>query len=189
MKKNQLPHILMIIIITALGCHTKKNTTENLNRVCDTLRIATRYDKMSREGIPTFITDSFTSQAAETFSIESLRKDHSELLPLRKEPFRNIHDTTVIDTIYHFSGARDTITFYSSRRKNFMIYLHLTSPELVLGSCIRPGMSRETFRSVFGISKPFEDAVQLANSDGTLRFIFYFEGDVLKSIKSDIYFG
>ena len=189
MKKTPLPYILLVIMIAALGCHTKKNTTESLSKACDTMKIATRYAEMSREGIPTFITDSFTSRAAETFTIESLKKRHSELLPLEKEPFRNIHDTTVIDTIYRFSGARDTITFYSSRKKNFMIYLHLTSSELVLGSCICPGMTRETFRSVFGISKPFGDIVQLANSDGTLRFIFHFDGNILKSIKSDIYFG
>ncbi len=189
MKKNLIPHILLLLMIAAWGCHTKKNTTESISKACDTMKIATRYAEMSRKGIPTFITDSFTNRAVESFTIESLQENHSELVPLKKEPFRNIHDTTVIDTIYRFSGSRDTITFYSSRKKNFMIYLHLTSSELVLDSCIRPGMTRKTFRSVFGISKPFGDIVQLANSDGTLRFIFYFEGDILKSIISDIYFG
>ncbi|MGM0529742.1 MAG: hypothetical protein ACQER7_00145 [Bacteroidota bacterium] len=153
------------------------------------MKIETRYSqKLTKKDIPVFTTDSFTNKAAEAFTIQSLRENHSKMLSLRKEPFRNIHDTSRIDTIYHYSGKRDTIKFYRSREKDLMIYLQLISPELALDSCVYPGMNKETFLSIFGINRPVGNTIQLANSDGTLRFIFYFRDDELERIKSDFYF-
>lgn len=189
MNKHLLPNILLVLMVVILGCNTQKNATQNTSETCDTIRIETRYAQNLTEEMPTFITDSFTNMASEAFTIASIQKNHSKMLSLKKEPFRNIHDHSRIDTIYHFSGKKDTIKFYRSRRKVFMIYLNITSPELVLDSCIRPGITKQTFQSVFGITRPVGSTIQIANSDGTLRFIFYFQDDVLQRIESDFYFG
>ncbi|MFP4620278.1 MAG: hypothetical protein ACLFM7_03140 [Bacteroidales bacterium] len=190
MSEKVFPGVLLfLVIILQIGCSSKKNATHTSEEACDTIRIEASYSQRLTKELPTFISDTFTNKAVETFTIESLQKKHSKMLPLKKEPFRNIHDSSKIDTIYHFSGKKDTIKFYCTHEKNFMIYLHLVSPELSLNPCIRPGISKTRFKSFFGISRPVGDTIQIANSDGTLRFIFYFTGDLLKQIESDFYFG
>ena len=192
MKQKFYTNILIVTMVVIFGCNTKKDATDvtkTSNNTCDTIKIETRYSARLTEDVPTYVTDSFINKAVEAFTIDTLQKNLSEILPLKKEPFRNIHDTVRIDTIFHFSGARDTIKFYKSREKNFMIYLYLTSPEMALDSCVHPGMSKASFQSIFGINRPVGNTIQIANSDGTLRFIFYFRDDVLKRIESDFYFG
>ena len=188
MIKHLLIHILLITMVILVGCNLKKEATKISDEACDTLKIETRYSQKLTKETPVFIADSFANKAADAFTMQSLRKNRPEMLPLRKEPFSNIHNSSRIDTIYHFSGSRDTIKFYRSREKDFMIYFHLTSPELYLDSCVHPGMSKATFRSIFGINRPVGNTIQLANSDGTLRYIFYFRDDALARIKSDFYF-
>ena len=156
---------------------------------CDTVAMAAQKSPRYSGKAAIYHSEQFVNQAAEAFTIGSLQKKHMQMLSLRKEPFRNIHDTTRIDTIYHFSGERDSIKFYRSREKDLMIYVSIADPELALHRCVRPGMSKDTFLDIFGITPPVGKIIKIANRDQTLIFIFYFRENKLLRMRSDIYFG
>jgi len=121
-------------------------------------------------------------------SIRSLQQNHGDLLALSREPFQNIHDTTRLDTIYRFTGTKDTVKFYRSHQKDLLIYLNITNPRLSLTRCIRPGLPKSTFLRIFGITPPTENEIRIPNREGALIFIFYLSKEKLQRIKSDIYF-
>ena len=189
MKKFLSASFLIYIIIVAFACNSKRKATEEAAAFCDTMQIETRIMEDDPGEHPQFISDRFINDAADAYTIQNLREKHSDLLSLKKEPFKNMHDTSRVDTIYHFIGARDSIKFYRSKEKAFMIYLDVSSPELGINRCIRPGLSKERFRTIFQLPQATGNVVRISNVDGTLVFIFYFRDNQLKRIESDIYFG
>ena len=178
-----------VCIILLSSCNPKKRALQKMMVGCDTVQIHTRAIPDHEGHHSTYIAEDFANKACDAFSVKSVKKNHSELLSLHKEPFQNIHDTTRIDTIYHFSGEKDSIKFYRSREKDLMVFVSLASPEFALHQCVRPGMHKETFLNIFAIAPPVGDTIKIVNSDQTLIFIFYFRDNKLHRIRSDIYFG
>ena len=181
--------LLITLAFLIFACNSQKKARENPFSYCDTVRIDTRMLSDDSGMADQYVSDSFINMASEVYTINNLREDYSRLLSMKRVPFRNVHDTTQVDTIYHFTGKRDSIKFYRSRSKAFMILLDVSSPELGLDRCIRPGMSKKTFLSIFQIPGSTSDTIRISNRDGTLIFIFYFRDNTLKRIESDIYFG
>ena len=181
--------MLPVSMLLLFSCNPKKKITENLYRDCDTTRInANRGAALSGQPA-TWTSDEFIRQAPQELSIQSLQQNHANWLSLKKEPFQNIHDTSRIDTIYHFTAENDTVKFYRSRQKDLLIHLDITNPRLSLTRCIRPGLPKTTFLKIFGINPPIENKIRIRNHEGTLIFIFYFQKGKLQRIQSDIYFG
>lgn len=181
--------LFLVCMILLLSCNPKKRALQKMMAGCDTVQINTMKTPDNEGHHLTYIAKDFVNEAAEAFSVKSVKNNHSELLSLHKEPFQNVHDTSRIDTIYHFSGKKDSIKFYRSKEKDLMVYLSLASPELALHRCVRPGMDKETFLNIFGIAPPVGETIKVANTDQTVIFIFYFRENKLHRIKSDIYFG
>ncbi|MBS3807734.1 MAG: hypothetical protein KGY60_09545 [Bacteroidales bacterium] len=189
MKKNAFSWLFLLTFVLLLSCNPQKKALRNMMEGCDTLELSTTKSPGASGDKPLYTSDALINKAAEAFTISSLQENHSSLLSLRKEPFQNIHDTSRIDTIYHFSGKRDSIKFYRSQEKDLMIYLSIADPKLDLHRCVRPGMSKDAFLDLFDINPPVGDTIRIANPDQTLIFIFYFQQDKLQRIRSDIYFG
>jgi len=188
-KKPAFGWTVLLTIILISSCNPQKKAMQKMMQGCDTLNLATQKYPGTSGKVPLYISGQLANQAAEAFTITSVRNNHGPLFSLHKEPYKNIHDTTRIDTIYHFSGKRDSIKFYRTREKDLMIYFSIADPQLALHRCVRPGMSREIFLEIFGIRQPVGDTIKISNPDQTLIFIFYFREDKLHRIRSDIYFG
>ena len=189
MKKTPLSWLFLLTLVLMLSCNPHKKALRKMMEGCDTVELATRKVPGASGDIPFYTSDSFANQAADAFTISSLQENHSRLLSLQKEPFQNIHDNSRIDTIYHFSGRKDSIKFYRSQEKDLMIYFSIADPKLDLHRCVRPGISKKAFLDLFGITPPVGDIIKIANPDQTLIFIFHFKEDKLQRIRSDIYFG
>jgi len=189
--QNIYPLIVIstLMMVLLYSCSPKKKATAPLPAGCDTLRIGNT--KLSQANGATWrcVNEAFIDRVADKYTISYIIKEQADRLDMRKEPFQNIHDTTRIDTIYHFSGTRDSIKFYKGRNKSFLIDLVLTGAQLGLTRCIRPGMSKALFLKIFGIPEDTGNTIHITNQDETLVFIFHFDGDVLRRIESEIYFG
>lgn len=181
-----LPFSLLLLLFS---CNPKKKITKNLYKECDTTRINAHRSTAPSGKTATWISNEFIRKAPQKLSIRWLQQNHADWLSLKKEPFQNIHDTSRIDTIYHFTAENDTVRFYRSRPKDLLIHLDVTNPRLSLTRCIRPGLPKTTFMKIFGITPPTKNKIRIRNREGTLIFIFYFQKGKLQRIQSDIYFG
>jgi hypothetical protein len=93
----------------------------------------------------------------------------------------------VIDTIYTFSNSRNKIRIYRARHNDFVFVFDVTDPQFKLAGNISPRMTKELFIQKFHLTQTISDKVQISDSEGTMKFIFYFKNKRLNRIESLIY--
>jgi hypothetical protein len=99
----------------------------------------------------------------------------------------NKYNSSVIDTIYTFSNNENKILIYRAKQNDFIFIFDVTDSKLKLTGNIKPGMTKDLFSQKFHITEKINNKVQIANSQGTVRFMFYFENNMLKRINSFLY--
>ena len=134
-----------------------------------------------------FECDDFVSDALANYTIAAIMGKFSDLLHLTQERVVNRHDSTVIDTIYTFSNPGNKIQIYRAKQNEFLFTFQVRDSLFNLIGDVKTGMSKDAFSFKFNIKEPIVDKVQIANSEDSMRLIFYFENNRLMQINSYLY--
>lgn len=177
--------IFGFITLGLLACNTSK--LGKLTLIEENSK--TYYSKfllVEKSGIAIYECEDFVSNALNNYSISTLTKNHS-YLKCSKKPIVNIHNSSIIDTIYTFSNSKNNIQIYRSKQKDLIFSFDVTNSDLSLTGNIHTGMAKDQFFQIFQITVPINNKVQITDSNGTIKFIFAFKNNRLNSIKSDLY--
>jgi len=139
------------------------------------------------KGTPYYVSEAFSNHALDNYTIAQIKKHYSRSLDLKKTPIENIHDPSIIDTIYKFSNATNTIAFYRARHRDFIRTFEVTEPYFNLYGCVSIGIEKKAFAKQFNLSTPISDTIQIGNKEKTAVLTFYFEDNKLSKIESTPY--
>ena len=134
-----------------------------------------------------FECNEFVSDALNNYSIETINHNFAGLLHSVKVAIVNKHDSAVIDTIYTFSNPANKIQIYKAKQNDFIFTFDVTDSLFNLIGDVNPGMTKDAFSQKFHITETINEKVQIANSEDSMRFMFYFEKGKLKRINSYLY--
>jgi hypothetical protein len=137
--------------------------------------------------VASFECNDFVSVALNNYTIELLSRKFSGFLNCTKEPVINMHNAEVIDTIYTFSNPENEIQIYRSGQTDFISNFDVSDSRFNLTGNIKPGMSKESFSSKFQIKDTLVHEVEIINSEGTAKFLFYFHNNRLIRISCELY--
>jgi hypothetical protein len=177
---------LIILLVSASITITKpgkamKTANENA------MQFHSRFLFSDSSQVAYFECDDFVSDALANYTIATITGKYSDLLHLTQERVVNRHDSTVIDTIYTFSNPGNKIQIYRAKQNEFLFTFQVRDSLFNLMGDVKTGMSKDAFSFKFNITEPIVDKVQMANSEDSMRFIFYFEKNRLMQINSYLY--
>jgi hypothetical protein len=182
-----LKNIILIGIIPIFSsCSVIKPDQSSEVRNDAQTQFQSHYINTDADHIANFVSDDFVSEALNNYTVISLTKKYRFLKSYRK-PVTNTYDSTVTDTIYTFSDSKNTIEIYRAKHRDFIFTFDVTSSKLGLHGNIKPQMKKSTFFQIFSITQTTANTIQIADSDGTSRFLFYFEKNKLKRITGFLY--
>lgn len=104
-----------------------------------------------------------------------------------KEPFVNVHDAKVTDTIYTYAYRDNKIVIYKSLYKDLLVIFDVTDKRFEVNGGLAPGISKEYFLKRFRIKNLAADTVDIGNMEHTYVTRFYFKDNELVRIKIEPY--
>lgn len=179
--------IISLIITSFVGCNSIRNmTVKQFECTPQTFQYDSSYKENNSRQY--FIHDEFAYQSAEKYTVESLKENYLGFLKLEKTPTRNIHDTTIVDTIYEFQNKQDTIAFYRAKHKDLLKKFDVTSSKFPLYGCVATGQSKDSLKRQFGIKTHIGDTILIGDEEKSSVFTFFFEKNKIKRIVNTPYF-
>jgi hypothetical protein len=129
---------------------------------------------------------------AKPFGYEPTVKNFKANLPsykLQVYTMKNIHNHSIIDTIYKFHRRKDELLIYKNVNNIEMFFAgRISSDKIKLKNGVRVGMSRDEFYKSFTNLRPkAEDTVRISSKRAPNSFNFIFKGNKLIMIKIDNY--
>ncbi|MBN2481809.1 MAG: hypothetical protein JXB19_08720 [Bacteroidales bacterium] len=175
---------ITIIMIVMVCCNTRHSQRTSANPD-DTITFRARLIDTTND-VPYYESDDFYAFRIEpdTKNIVSLYKVPFKL---SKEPFVNIHDTTVVDTIYTYAYRDNKIVIYKSRYKDLLAQFDVTDSMFEINGKLSPGISKDYFLNKFNIDHLIHDTVDIGNMDRTDVNRFYFRNNTLVRIRIEPY--
>jgi hypothetical protein len=183
LKRNLL---VISILLGMSSCNTLRLNNSSKPIAEDNLRYKTSFIQIDSNNVANYECDNFASNALTNYSIASIRQEY-KFLKCTQEPIANIHYPSIIDTVYIFSNNKNTIHIYRAQHKDFTYFFDVTNPKFKLTGDIKPGMSKEAFSQKFQISQSIDKKVQIINSEGNTKYMFYFNRHILKRITVNLY--
>jgi len=183
--RNMKNLFLIFLILKLTSCNHAKLGESTIDVNEDTTLFHSKFSN-SDEGA-SFECDSFASNALNKYTVAIINQKFSSILNYSKESVVNRHDSAVTDTIYTFSKPENIIQIYRAKHDDFIFTFDVTDSLFKLKGNVRTGMTKENFSRKFRITKTIKNKVQIVNSDGTSKFMFYFENNRLKRINSYLY--
>ncbi|CAN5268889.1 hypothetical protein BH09BAC1_BH09BAC1_27860 [soil metagenome] len=102
---------------------------------------------------------------------------------VKKEPVVNIHEPSVVDTVYHFKKCKNHIWLYKSAYNTIVYKATLSSKKAKLAFGIRPGMKREEFyKAIINLKATGAAVHTFSNNDKSASATVTFKRDKLKTI-------
>jgi len=174
-----------VLLIFLVGCKSTKLTEKTSNNIPNKI-FSNTYSGIEND-IPYYSSDEFTNNALKIYTLDYLKSEFSETNETRKTPVENLHDNSIIDTIYHFSNNSNTIEFYKGTHANFITKFEVTDSQYDLFGGISPGTGKKDFKKAFIINDKIGDVVNIGNSSKTAIYTFYFKKDKIQKISSFFY--
>jgi len=175
-----------IVFLFVVGCGTtQKISTPSFD--CKTKSFQYDSSFSTNNGMNYYIVEDFANQATKNYTIEAIQKKYTEVLKQSKEPTTNIHDTSVVDTIYKFHGEKDTIEFYRAKHKDLLKTFSVSSPAFNLYGCISTEMKKDSLLNRFDIKHSAGDVIKIGNEDKSVVFTFQIKNNQVKRIVSNPY--
>lgn len=188
MKAIHLKTLLIVFILLGMiSCNSIRFNKSTRPDNGDELHYSSKFVQIDSDNVSIYECEKFVLSAMENYSIESIQQEY-KFLKCAQSPEINLHNPAIVDTIYTFSNKKNRIRIYRSLHKDIIFMLDVTSSKFKFTGDIRPGMSKAAFIQTFGITELIDDKVQLINSEGTMRFTFYFKRNSLKRITANLYF-
>ena len=179
--------LLLVIVVAITSCSCLK--MRNSPALVDDGKVLyhSNYSFTDSSDVAHFACEDFVRNALNKYTIASISKEFPDLLKTSKTPVVNKYDASIIDTIYTFSNSNNNIQIYKAQHNDFLVIFEVTDPKFFLPGNIKPGMKKDLFCQKFEISEKINNVVQIVNSEGTMRFMFYFKNSKLKQINSYLY--
>jgi hypothetical protein len=185
MITKKLYFIIIILVLTS--CNFLKNGAPFTPNDEDKIVFKSKNTFTDSSQVTSFECEEFVSKALSNYNIEIITKIFI-FLDRTKEPVINMHEgSSYIDTVYTFSNSNNKIQVYRAKNTDFIITFDVTDPKFSLSGNVNTGITKEFFIRKFQTMKSISDNVQVSNSNGRMKFHFYFENNRLKRIKSDFY--
>lgn len=184
MKLKTICSLLILLTFAACSALKTKHTDASL-KVPATFHAKNLLSDSG--GMSHFECDEFVSNALNNFTINVLSCDFKNQLKCTKEFVKNVHDTITVDTIYTFSDAQNKIQIYRAKLNDFIIKFEVKDSIFILPGNIKTGISKDEFSKKFVIIEKLNNKVQINTNDGSMKLTFYFENNILKSIRSRLY--
>ncbi len=181
------PHLYIIFTLVLTGCNFIKLDRSSTSIDEDTIQFQSKFSYTDSSRTAFFVSENFASDALNNYTVPMISNEYLGILSLSKEPVINKHDSTIVDTIYTFSNPGNKIQFYRTSENDFITTFDITDSIFRLTGNVKPGMTKDIFLLKFKITESTTDKVQISNSEGSMRFMFYFENNKLKRIKSYLY--
>ena len=169
-----------------MACNFKRLDNSSSDKL-DTLKFNSSFSYTDSSLVDNYVSEDFVSNALNNYTIAVINKKYLNILHCSKEAVVNRHDASVTDTIYTFSNAENKIQIYRAKENDFIFTFEVKDSIFNLSGNIKPGITKETFSRKFKINEDIDNKVQIFNSEGTMRFMFYFENNRLKRINSYLY--
>lgn len=193
--------IILIFILILTSCNIFKHSkstvpvVEDITKpdkskipvVEDKILFHAKFASIDSGQVARFVCEEFVSNALNSYTITSTKKEFLTSLDCTKKSVINRHDPAVIDTIYTFSNAGNNIQFYKAKQNDFIFTFDVTDPQFILIGNVKPGMTKDFFKRKFQINETIKNKLLMVNSEGTMRFTFYFENDMLARINCYLY--
>ncbi|MFO8235056.1 MAG: hypothetical protein R6U04_06615 [Bacteroidales bacterium] len=179
--------VISLIIIFSAGCNSIRNLSVEQFECSNE---SFRYDSSltDNEGVKYYIQEEFVYNATEKYTVESLIEQYDRFLELEKTPTRNIHDTTIVDTIYEFKNKNNIISFYRARHKDLLKEFDVSSSVFPLHGCVSVELPKDSLANKFGIKEPLSDTIRIGDEERSTVFTFYFSKGKIDRIISMPYF-
>jgi len=173
--------VKFIIFLFIVGCSsTKKMSVPNFD--CNPKSFNYDSSFTTNNGINYYIVEDFANRATKNYTIEAIQKEYTDILKQSKEPTTNIHDTSVVDTIYKFHGKKDTIEFYRAKHKDLIKKFSAASPAFTLYGCISTEMKKDSLLNQFDIKDSVGDVIKITNKDKSAVLIFQLKNNRVERI-------
>jgi hypothetical protein len=187
-KTINLRNVFFIVVILGLiSCNFLKLHKSSKSIDESNILFHSKYLHTDSSGFAFFVCEDFVSDALNDYTISSINKKYLNVLKCSTESVKNSYDHAVVDTIYTFSNSGNKIQIYRAKQNDFIFTFNVTDPIFKLTGNIKPGMTKEVFSRNFDITVPINNKVQIVNSEGSMRLMFYFENNILKRINSYLY--
>jgi len=178
--------VKFIIFLFIVGCGSvKKMSVPDFD--CKTKSFQYDSSFTINGGIKYYIAEDFANQATKDYTIEAIQKKYTDFFKQYTEPTTNIHDTSVVDTIYKFHDENDTIEFYRAKHKDLLKKFNVTSPAFSLYGCISTGMKKDSLLNRFNIKHSAGDVIKVGNEDKSAVFTIQFKNNQVQRIVSTPY--
>jgi hypothetical protein len=177
----------IVIIFVMTSCNSLKLDKSVTSVDKDTAEFNSKFSHTGPDRVSYFVSEDFVADALNDYTIAMINKEFSSVLKCSKESVVNRHDPAVIDTIYTFSNPQNKIQIYRANQDEFIITFDVTDSLFNLAGNIKPGITKDVFSRKFNITEPVNSKVQIANSESSMKFMFYFENERLKRINSYLY--
>lgn len=186
-KAMNLKNLILISILLVLtSCNSLKHGISIATIDDDKIVFHSKSSFIDSNRVTKVECDEFVSNALSKYNIAIITKVFF-FLECTKEPVINMHDSLFVDTVYTFSNSNNKIQIYRARQKDFIIFFDVTESKYSLTGNVKTGITKDLFIRKFQIAESISNVVQVINSDSSMKFIFYFENNRLKRIKSDFY--
>jgi hypothetical protein len=182
---NNLFSVAIILIL--ISCNFLKLNKSSKSIDENKILFNSKYLHTDSSGFTFFVCEDFVSNALNDYTIATINKDYLNILKCSRESVINSHDHAVVDTVYTFFNSGNKIQIYRAKQNDFIFTFNVTDPIFKLTGNIKPGMAKELFSRNFNITVPTNNKVQIVNSEGSMRLMFYFENNILKRINSYLY--
>ena len=176
--------IVVILVLTSCSFVSPEKSSKSMD---DSKLFHSNYAFTDSSQVANFECEEFVSDALNNYTIASVSKEFVNLLACTKELVVNKHDSALIDTIYTFSNTQNKIQIYRAKQNEFIFTFDVRDSLFKLPGKIKPGISKQFFTHQFQITETIGNKVQLFNSEGNMRFLFYFENNTLTRINSYLY--
>jgi hypothetical protein len=185
-KIMRLKNLFFIVILVMLTSFNFIKSDQPLSSSLgeDIIQFHSKFLFSDSGNVTYFECEDFASDALDNYSIA---RAPLSFLHCAKELVVNMHDAAVVDTIYTYSNPENRIQIYRAAQRDFIFTFEVTDPLFKLRGDIKPGMTKDLFSRKFHITEPINNNVQIANLEGSMRFMFYFENNKLKRIDSYLY--
>jgi hypothetical protein len=174
----------LLLIVFLFGC---KTTTKLMPEVNPGRIFNATVSSIGTLALPYYICDEFIGKVYNKFTVEEIENRYSNLLKKNMNPYQNIHDPGITDTIISFSSNGNSIRFYRAMHADFVFHIELTNPRIFLFENIRPGMSKTEFQNKFSLRNEIPNAIRVGDLEVTSFFTFHFRREKLVKIDSDLY--
>ncbi|QIA09331.1 hypothetical protein [Draconibacterium halophilum] len=175
----------LTLLIFLVGCKSGMITQKSSMNIPDR-EFSSSYAG-TENNIPYYSSNEFTNNALKSYTLDYLKSAFAGKNETSKTPVDNLHDNSIVDTIYHFSDNSNEIEYYKGTHANFITKFDVTDSQYDLYGGISAGTRKDDFTKAFNIENKTGDVVNIGNASQTAIYTFYFRNNKIQRISSLFY--